>query len=107
MEFKEIAARASEIKERYDRLHEEEGNPAWGAHEFATGLVTDVGELTELLMAKRGYRKIADVDQKIAHELSDCLYSLLAVASELDVDLESEFLKTMDEVAVRIEERGY
>jgi len=47
---------------------------------------------------KPGARPIADVDRKLAHELSDCLWSVLVLAKLYGCDLEKEFLKTMDEL---------
>jgi NTP pyrophosphatase (non-canonical NTP hydrolase) len=49
-------------------------------------------------MAKNGARHVDDVDRKLAHELSDCLWSVLVLAKLYDLDLEKEFLKTMDEL---------
>jgi NTP pyrophosphatase (non-canonical NTP hydrolase) len=43
-----------------------------------------------------------DIDTKLAHELSDCLWSVLVLASKYNIDLETEFLKTMDELDKRI-----
>ena len=41
-------------------------------------------------------RAIADHDSRLAHELSDCLWSILVLAQLYDVDLEKEFLATMN-----------
>ena len=67
------------------------------------GFVGDVGDLMKLVMAKEGVREIPDVDQKLAHELSDCLWSVLVLANKYNVDLETSFLQTMDELEKRIE----
>lgn len=66
------------------------------------GFVGDVGDLSKLLMAKEGLRQNYDVDAKIAHELADCLWSILVIASKLGVNLEKEFVKTMSELDERI-----
>ena len=59
------------------------------------GFVGDVGDLMKLVMAKQGLRPAADLDRKLAHELSDCLWSVLVLAKLYDVDLDQEFLATM------------
>jgi NTP pyrophosphatase (non-canonical NTP hydrolase) len=41
---------------------------------------------------------VAGVDRKLAHELSDCLWSVLVLARAYGVDLEKEFLGTMNEL---------
>lgn len=71
------------------------GRP-WTREEIMQGFVGDVGDLMKLVMAKAGTRPIPDADRKLAHELSDCLWSVLVLARLYDVDLEREFLATMD-----------
>ena len=48
-------------------------------------------------MAQAGIRAIPDADRKLAHELADCLWSILVLAQAYDVDIEHAFLQTMDE----------
>ena len=47
-----------------------------------------------------------DVDAKLAHELSDCLWSVLVLADKYGIDLATEFNKTMDELEARIAKEG-
>lgn len=70
------------------------------------GFVVDVGDLMKLVMAKAGARPVDDVQAKLAHELSDCLWSVLVLAKAYDVDLEKEFVKTMDEIEAKLEVGG-
>lgn len=94
---------ALEIAAKYDALNQKAGRKNWGAKEYAMGFVGDVGDLTKLVMAKEGLRHKDDVDAKLAHELSDCLWSVLVLAKQYDIDLEKAFLKTMDELKARID----
>ena len=103
MEFKEIIKRAVDIKKKYAELEKEKYGKLWTKEQNVQGFVTDVGELMELVMAKEGVKEINDVDEKLAHELADCLYSLLVIANGYGVDIEDSFLKTMDELEKRIE----
>lgn len=68
------------------------------------GFVGDVGDLSKLIMAKSGLREINNVDQKLAHELADCLWSVLVLASKYEIDLAYHFFKTMDELEARIDQ---
>lgn len=72
--------------------------------QLMAGFVGDVGDLSKIIMAKHGLRKMDDVDQKLAHELSDCLWSILVLASKYDINLTAEFQKTMDELDLRIDD---
>ncbi|MFA5188967.1 MAG: MazG nucleotide pyrophosphohydrolase domain-containing protein [Patescibacteria group bacterium] len=98
MEFKEIITRANQIKDKYNALHKTQAEPEWGISEYTQGLVSDVGELMKLIMAKQGFRATPDLDDKLKHELADCLYSICVIAHELNIDLEKEFIKTMSEI---------
>ena len=66
------------------------------------GFVGDVGDLSKIILAKHGLRDMEDVDEKLAHELSDCLWSILVLASKYSIDLPNEFMKTMDLLDKRI-----
>ena len=56
----------------------------------------------KLVMAKAGARQIEEVDRKLAHELSDCLWSVLVLADACGVDLERAFLLTMTELEAKL-----
>jgi NTP pyrophosphatase (non-canonical NTP hydrolase) len=106
MQFTELSQRALAIKTRYDAINKAAGRGVWDASAFMAGFVADIGELSELIMAKRGLREVDDVDQKIAHELSDCLYSIFVIADQLGIDLQTAFMHTMDELDARLADKG-
>jgi NTP pyrophosphatase (non-canonical NTP hydrolase) len=62
------------------------------------GFVGDVGDWLKLVMAHSSIRAIPDADKKLAHELADCLWSVLVLAELYQIDLERAFLQTMDEL---------
>lgn len=62
------------------------------------GFMGDIGDLMKLIQAKNGVRAIPDVDDKLAHELADCLWSICVLADLYKIDLEQAFVKTMDEI---------
>ncbi|HQM15774.1 MAG TPA: MazG nucleotide pyrophosphohydrolase domain-containing protein [Candidatus Woesebacteria bacterium] len=53
-------------------------------------------------MTKSGVRSTDSVDEKLAHELSDCLWSLLVLADKYNINLEKSFLDTMTKFEERI-----
>jgi NTP pyrophosphatase (non-canonical NTP hydrolase) len=77
----------------------------WSVQDLTAGLVVDVGDLTRLVMAASGVRQIEDVQQKLAHKLSDCLWSVLVLAHKLEVDLGAAFTHTMDELEMHLRTR--
>ncbi len=56
----------------------------------------------KLTMACGGICEIPDAEQKMAHELADCLWSVLVLSEMYDVDLERVFVQTMDELEQHI-----
>ena len=98
MELTQLSDRAMEIRECFARYEQRRTGRTWTREEIMQGFVVDVGDLMKLVMAKAGARRVENVDGKLAHELSDCLWSILVLARAYGLDLEKEFLKTMDEL---------
>lgn len=96
MDFKQISDRANQVRENYRSLEIKKYGKEWTNSQITEGLVGDIGDLMKLTMAKAGIRDIDNFDNKIAHELSDVLWSILVLAKNYDIDLEKEFLKTME-----------
>jgi NTP pyrophosphatase (non-canonical NTP hydrolase) len=101
--FSEIIARAHEIADKYDEFNTQKAGQKWNSQDHMMGFSGDVGDLSKLVMAKNGVREIADVDEKLVHELADCLWSVIVLARDLDIDLEKSFAKTMNELDARID----
>ena len=102
MKLSEIKKRALAIRKLYKNLEIKKYGRAWTDEEIALGLVGDIGDLMKLVQGKNKIRDISEVDSKIAHELSDCLWSILVLSDIYNIDLEKSFLKTMDELEKRI-----
>jgi len=98
MEFQKIIERAIEIREQYEEKEKQLYGSSWTNEEIALGFVGDVGDLAKLVIAENGKRNIANSKEKLAHELSDCLWSVIVLAYVHGVDLENSFLNTMDDL---------
>lgn len=105
MDFKTLVQRAVDVRAKYDELNAKRG-VSWNEQNLMSGFVGDVGDLSKIIMAKHGLRAMDDVDAKLAHELSDCLWSVLVLADKYGIDLATEFNKTMDELEARIAKEG-
>jgi len=101
-DLKDLMQQAEVIRLKYEELNTKQGKPVWGIRDYAMGFVGDIGQLQKLVMAQENLRDIADVDEKLAHELADCLWSVLVIANYYGLDLEKEFLNTMAHIADRI-----
>lgn len=103
MNFEEISKRAIEIRTKYDKLNQEKRGVTWNEQQLMAGFVGDVGNLSKIIMAKNGLRQMDNIDEKLAHELCDCLWSVLVLAHKYNINLSDEFMKTMDELDSRID----
>lgn len=104
MTYEELLEKAVKIRVKYDELNQRKRNGLkWNEQDLMAGFVGDVGDLSKIIMAKHGLRDMEDVDARLAHELSDCLWSVLVLADKYKIDLANEFLKTMAELDKRID----
>jgi NTP pyrophosphatase (non-canonical NTP hydrolase) len=105
MEFQIIVERAIAIRKLYEQKETQLYGSPWTKEEIALGFVGDVGDLAKLVIAENGKRNISDSREKLEHELSDCLWSVIVLAYSHDIDLESSFLNTMEELQKRLLEQ--
>mgnify|MGYP001589628603 CR=1 FL=1 len=106
MTFQEIQARALEIRKQYEVVEIKKYGKRWTTEQIAEGLVGDVGDLMKLVQAKSGIRDIEHVDEKLSHELADCLWCIIVLSNEYGIDLEHEFLRTMNALEKRIQSKS-
>lgn len=106
MDIKELSKRAVEVRQKYSELEKLKMGKEWSNLNLMEGFVGDIGDLMKLVMAKEGVREIENVDEKLAHELADCLWSVLVLSEKYGVDIEQVFLKTMNDLDKRISEQS-
>jgi NTP pyrophosphatase (non-canonical NTP hydrolase) len=102
-DFKDLQKRALEIRQRYEEYETKRSGKPWTNKDLTMGFLVDVGELTEIIMAKEGVRDLEDIDKKLAHEISDCLWCIFVLADKYNLNLEEEFLATMNELDSRLD----
>ncbi len=102
MEFPQLIERAVAIRAQYAAMEQMQYGRSWTAEDVALGFVGDVGDLMKLVMAKSGVRTIPETDEKLAHELADCLWCVIVLADMYGIDLERSFLTTMDDLETHI-----
>lgn len=102
MNLKSLIERAMSIRAKYEQLETSNYGRPWTGEELMLGFVKDVGDLAMIVQAKEGVRKLENVDDALAHELSDCLWSVIVLADKYNVDLEASFVKAMDELDGRM-----
>lgn len=102
MDLERLRRRAREVKQHNLKLQLEHSGRAWTTAETALGFVGDVGNLARLIMMREGLRPSEDdLAARIEHELADCLWSILTLADELEVDIQQAFQRTMIDIIER------
>jgi len=98
MKFSELEKSALQLNALYEQLEIKRYGRIWTTQELALGFVGDVGDLAKLIQANAGVRTIEDCKAKLGHELSDCLWSIMVLASKCGIDLEAEFARNTREL---------
>lgn len=94
--------KAVNVRKKYGDLEMKKYGKKWTSAQVAEDFVGDVGDLIKLVMAKDGIREIDNVDKKLKHELSDCLFSIFVLADNYNIDLEESFIETMNDLEKKI-----
>jgi NTP pyrophosphatase (non-canonical NTP hydrolase) len=105
MEFGELTELAREVRRKYAAEEHQRYGRSWSREELMLGFLGDVGDLAKLVQGKEGVRPREGLDQALAHELADCLWSVMVLADAYDVDLETAFLGTMRELNAHLDGR--
>lgn len=103
MTYEELLNSAVRVREKYNQLNDRNHGGVWDGDKLMAGFVGDVGDLSKIVMAKNGYRSMDNVNEKLQHELADCLWSILVLANYYNVDLENQFVKSMYELEARVD----
>ncbi len=106
MEFHDMQERAYQVRQVIAEYERRRYGRVWTDEEIMLGLVGDLGDLSKLVQARNGIRSIPDVDAKMGHELSDCLWSIMVLARAYSIDLESAFMETMDGIEKHVAANG-
>jgi len=98
MEFQRLIDEALTVRKKYEEKEQQHYGSPWTREEIMLGFVRDVGDLAKLVLAENGKRNITNSKEKLGHELADCLWSLIVLSKLHDIDLETSFMKTMEEL---------
>lgn len=90
-------------KQLYRKQNEENGQKRWGATDYMSGYVKDVGDLSKLIMVKSGLRGFdGDIDHALKHEIGDCFWSLFVLCDELGISPEEAIETVLSDLEGRL-----
>lgn len=102
MKLQDISHEALRIKKLYAKYEKKKFGRKWKKEEMFTGLVSDIGDLSRLILAKEGMMNIDHLKERMEHEISECLWGILVLANEYDIDVEDAFTRNMKALEKRI-----
>lgn len=91
MTTQELIKLGNQIDEAYIQSGKDKGYGERTPLVYTGFLMTDLGELVEQIMAKEKFRDGQNIQEKIEHELADCLWAILMLAKHLDVDIDKAY----------------
>ena len=98
MEVQKLINRAMDLRHQYEKKETDlYGSPATD-EEIAQGFLSDVTNLVKLVNAQHTRRDILNSQEKLGSQLSHCLWSVIVLAKMHNVDLEQNFMETMDKL---------
>ena len=92
MTFDELKTHALTIRDKYRKQNADLGRTEWKIKDYYQGFIGDIGDLGKLIMTRENLREYESSEEKLKHELADCLWSLIVIADGLGIDLERAFL---------------
>lgn len=96
MNLNELTEKAIRARDLYSEYEKKKLYKPWTSKETYLGLVSDVGDLGRLVLAKEGFRESPELKESLSHELGEILYATLVLAEAYNIDLEQAFTDEMN-----------
>jgi NTP pyrophosphatase (non-canonical NTP hydrolase) len=102
MDINELTKKVFQVENLYHDFDKKNGNKKWAAEESYVGLVSDVGDLGRLILAKEGFRDGPDDNKNLGRELAEILCSILFLAKKYNIDLEKSFIEEINNLEKKL-----
>ena len=104
MSLEEIKKRSKHLFERFEKVEPRR----WSIEGAMIELMTEVGDLTELVLRKEYYKQniYEDLDYQVRDEMADILFVLMRIADYYNVDLDQAYKEMEQLVDDRLKSRG-
>ena len=104
MTYNDLVKIAIDTRQRLESYEKRTIGKTWGNEELLIGLVTDVGDLARLVLAKEGFRAAGpDIDKALRHELADCLWATIVLAEKYNINLADALVEMSEEIGEKLE----
>jgi len=104
MTYDDLVKIAMDTRQHLESYEERTTGKTWGNEKLLIGLVSDIGDLARLVLAKEGFRAAgADLDKALRHELADCLWAIIVLAEKYDINLADALVEMSEEIREKLE----
>lgn len=105
MTYGELVKIVKDTRRLFEIFEQKSTGKTWGNRELLVGLVTDVGDLARLILAKEGYRAAgSDIDKALRHELADCLWAIIVLSEKYDINLEDALVEMSEDIKEKLKD---
>lgn len=88
-----------------EKFEKKSTGKTWGIEELLVGLVTDVGDLARLILAKEGFRADrGNIDKALRHELADCLWAIIVLSEKYNINLSSALIELSEDIKKKLKD---
>lgn len=96
MDLNELLTRSIAIRQAYHQLERQHHGSTWTIDEDLLALGNDIGNLNRLVMTKN-QRYYDETPYRLESKLAENIWWLLALSHRLDVDIQAELARFLDE----------
>ena len=105
MTYDDLVKTVMDTRKRFESFERKNVGKTWGKEEILVGLVTDVGDLARLVLAKEGFRAAGtDIDKAMRHELADCFWAIIVLAEKYNINLEEALMEMSDDIRKKLKD---
>lgn len=105
MTYGDLVKIVMDTRRLFESFEQKSTGKTWGNKELLVGLVTDVGDLARLVLAKEGYRAAGkDIDKALRHELADCFWAIIVLSEKYDINLEDALVEMSEDIKEKLKD---
>jgi len=104
MSLEELKPKTKKLVERFKDIEPRR----WSVEGSIMELMTEIGDLTELVLRKEYYKENVydDVDFQIRDELADIIFVVIRLADHYGVNLDQAYSEMLESVSNRLSNKG-
>ncbi|MGY4674796.1 MazG-like protein [Ursidibacter arcticus] len=100
--FIQLLDQAKRIREGYHRLERHHHGSDWSVEEDALAFLSDAGLVGRLTIAQQQRWPASGCEGQLEHKLAECVWWLMVLAERMDIDLNAQLNKFMNETQNKV-----